>query len=237
MQIGLRPAGGRGGRGVPGARALPALRRFSLMELLVVLAIISILSALLLPGLRNALEESRKVACANNLQKLFQCGMVYADDNNGFWPPHGMGGYDWYFWMFGYDPKTGIGISKWLSRISVSPQIVRCPADETSQDVSYMCNAVTSPNVVPGVVLDINIRLQGNRISRRYPGAGRIGVIPWLVDRTRILGGYSTGANVQAGTALRHINTANIVFFDGHTRSYYEPIIWDVLFNDRNKWK
>lgn len=60
---------------------------FTLIELLVVIAIIAILAALLVPAMRDALEQGRIAACKSNLH---QCGVgayLYAGDRDGLLPP------------------------------------------------------------------------------------------------------------------------------------------------------
>lgn len=61
---------------------------FTLVELLVVTAIISVLAGLLLPSLEKALASARAVYCTNNLKQLYLSIVSYADDSNGFMPPH-----------------------------------------------------------------------------------------------------------------------------------------------------
>jgi len=46
------------------------LRGFTLIELLVVIAIIALLMAILMPALQRAREQSKRVACLNNLKQL-----------------------------------------------------------------------------------------------------------------------------------------------------------------------
>lgn len=64
---------------------------FTLIELLVVIAIISILSAILFPVYSRTRERAHQAQCMSNLRQLAVAFMMYADDNDGFYP----GGYDY----------------------------------------------------------------------------------------------------------------------------------------------
>jgi prepilin-type N-terminal cleavage/methylation domain-containing protein len=61
---------------------------FTLVELLVVIAIIAILAALLLPTLARAKESSRRIVCKSNMHQIGVAILMYANDNNQYFPPH-----------------------------------------------------------------------------------------------------------------------------------------------------
>ncbi|MDB6034584.1 MAG: prepilin-type N-terminal cleavage/methylation domain [Verrucomicrobiales bacterium] len=99
-------------------------RAFTLIELLVVIAIIGILAAMLLPALSQGKEAARRIACINNLRQLTQSLNMYADEQEGEYPPRMQP-----FWPTRLLPYYQI------------TNLLRCPSDrQPVLDRSYVAN-------------------------------------------------------------------------------------------------
>lgn len=61
-------------------------RAFTLIELLVVVAIIALLVSILLPALKAARGQARRVACLANLHNIYTATVSYANDNRSYFP-------------------------------------------------------------------------------------------------------------------------------------------------------
>ena len=62
-------------------------KAFTLIELLVVISIIALLLSILLPSLRKAKEQAKRVVCRANLGSLGKAFYLYANEWNSRLPP------------------------------------------------------------------------------------------------------------------------------------------------------
>jgi prepilin-type N-terminal cleavage/methylation domain-containing protein/prepilin-type processing-associated H-X9-DG protein len=92
---------------------------FTLIELLVVIGIIGILAGMLLPAVSSAKEKARGIQCKNNLRTLVLSVTMYADENDGEFPPRMNPTWHWRL-------KTNYFVD-W--------KIIKCPTDRVEEKV------------------------------------------------------------------------------------------------------
>ena len=126
-------------------RDRPRRGAFSIVELLVVIGMLAVAASVLLPSLNRARDSAKNVQCLSNLRQLAMATVMYANDNNSLMPAGAEASsrkrWDWIYWdasasepalrdsgRSALAPYLG-GARLSPGRFSVSPQVLRCPAD------------------------------------------------------------------------------------------------------------
>lgn len=92
------------------------LKMFTLIELLVVIAILSILMSMLLPALKGAREQGKRIACVGNLRQIGLGIIEYRGDYNDYYMPSAFDTDYWHAFLNDNYLKN--------------PTIYRCPSAE-----------------------------------------------------------------------------------------------------------
>jgi len=105
---------------------------FTLIELLVVVAIIAILAAMLLPALRQAREQGKRVSCMNQLRQVSVGLMMLADENDG-WMATAVTGNNW--WV-AVGPYLG-GSNQLVRAVAANKPSPGCPSLRVMINLAY----------------------------------------------------------------------------------------------------
>jgi prepilin-type N-terminal cleavage/methylation domain-containing protein/prepilin-type processing-associated H-X9-DG protein len=135
------------------------LSGFTLVEILTVVAIIAILIAISFPVYQSVLAHARSVVCLGNLRQIGTGILLYAQDNNGRFPPlmspgstEGTWWTTYHSWDYTIKPYLGLPPDQ-------PSQIFRCPSDPRPYDLgngnyarTYTINGYYSdpPDCPPG---------------------------------------------------------------------------------------
>lgn len=104
---------------------------FTLVELLVVIAVIAVLMSLLMPGMRAAREQARKVQCSVNARSLMMASVLYAEANKNAVP------YGYYYDQGGANQYSFYGVVRrdlFLNYGVGRPTLWWCPNARMRQD-------------------------------------------------------------------------------------------------------
>jgi prepilin-type processing-associated H-X9-DG protein/prepilin-type N-terminal cleavage/methylation domain-containing protein len=105
---------------------------FTLIELLVVIAIIAILAAMLLPALKNAREEAKKVNCRNNLKQIGTSLAMYLSDFDAYYPSYG---------------SSTVNATCWDAKIAPYVQLDTTD-DRLKQNTLFWCDSIPKEQAV-----------------------------------------------------------------------------------------
>lgn len=214
-------------------------KRFTLIELLVVIAIIAILAAMLLPALNKARGRAQKAKCLGNLKNSNAAMSMYADDYNDFYPVY-------IYEAATYGVSTHVSWGSWMIRLKYLPRtdVTHCPSappykdnegDNNFQLFTYGTYGISTTSGIGNLKGVVNLStggntyrgLKGNQVARAsdtillmdslYKGqhASYAKCNNWQYYSTNIRG-FSATATTAYLPQMRHDNSMNGAFLDGH---------------------
>jgi len=113
------------------------IRGFTLVELLVVIAIIAILMAILIPALRAARDQAKRIHCVSNVKTLSLAWFMYKDDNDDKLVGGHIGTGNWVLSPSGdsvEQKKDAIRKGALFPYVGNTVDVYRCPADRRIKD-------------------------------------------------------------------------------------------------------
>jgi prepilin-type N-terminal cleavage/methylation domain-containing protein/prepilin-type processing-associated H-X9-DG protein len=116
---------------------MPRRNGFTLIELLVVIAIIAVLMGILMPALRKARDQAKRIHCLSNVKTLTLGWLMYKDDNDDKLVPGKMGKGKWVLAPPDYadteEQKDAIKDGVLFPYVGKTVDVYHCPADRRTQ--------------------------------------------------------------------------------------------------------
>ena len=203
---------------------------FTLIELLVVIAIIAILAAILFPVFARARENARRSSCQSNLKQIGLGLLQYTQDYDEKFPV-----------LRGGNTGTAAnGVFDLVQPYLKSTQIYQCPSEtsppssnpqaDTSATYSGAGYSDYAYNLYLGYVAGTGGGTRGLALAALTQPVLTVMAVDYDAGAsdnytmgTAPVGTVTSAAALEVtvgGAAQRHLETQNILFTDGHVKSY-----------------
>ncbi|RMD75973.1 MAG: DUF1559 domain-containing protein [Lentisphaerae bacterium] len=234
---------------VPGYRCFG---EFTMIELLIVITILMVLAALLLPALTRAMVVARRTTCINNQRQVMLAFSNYAADFEAHIPfvnhPYdctGTGcenhGYrintPWFFFLLpymGYEHLAPWEMRDYLTPMDIATSVLRCPVFPAENVTLLKCGMGRNNWIPPRGPKDGG--------ANRTAIFGQFNMIKDSEKRILIADGDDTSLGKEDTSFqpahfdpnspylkfdfFRHANTVNVLFVDGHVRSFRAEYVY-----------
>ena len=210
---------------------------FTLVELLVVIAIIAILAAILFPVFARARENARRSSCQSNAKQIGLAIMQYTQDYDERTP---------YPWI---SISTGnVAWNQVIQPYAKSLQVFQCPSDVNANNPSVSSWLGTNPDPYPvpfHTSYMFNDEMAYRSLAELQNPTGTIqtvdgGVVgqmtaPFVTTTVKPeawitksdISWTTSATNPDWGApAARHMDTAVVLFADGHVKSLRTDKFW-----------
>jgi len=222
-----------------GAGAVRRRSGFTLIELLVVISIIAILAAILFPVFSRARETARKSSCASNLRQIGLALQQYTQDADDRLP---------LLQDTPVEGGSGITFVEALGPYTKNAQMFVCPsgprasADKitTEPDGIEVKDYMWSATIANGFSADTegHYGMNGNlttttgfAMSSFGQGANQsVAEAPLVFDCSWYAGADTSLIGASIRDAMRHLDTVNICYADGHVKATVKSNIYNVEF-------
>ncbi len=205
---------------------------FTLIELLVVIAIIAILAAILFPVFARARENARRSSCQSNLKQIGLGLLQYNQDYDEKFP----------VLRGGNSGNNNDGVFSLIQPYVKSTQILQCPSETNGPPTDTNSNGnLADENGYSDYAYNLSLGY-----GQSAPNGGIRGLALAALTQPVLTvlaadygyagsnsGSYSVGTGgvgsvngpaglelTTEGAAQRHLETQNVLFTDGHVKSY-----------------
>lgn len=205
-------------------------RGFTLVELLTVIAIIGVLAAIVLVTVGRVRESANSARCQSNLRNIGQAVLMYANDNNGYYPPvnsavDNEGKADGkYYWQLQIAPYY-VGLPSAWSSVSGASDNYTCRTH-----LSVMKSAFPNANYTHNYAMNFTLGATSGVKTRRR----KVNQIPNPSSTLMVTEANYTGATANSSMDIYEISQLaakvdggvhgganNILWCDGRVTAFY----------------